>query len=171
MTSSEWPRPGQGRGGEQAMGDYGLAVEVRHEPGHVLVTVAGEVDIGTVDQLQEPLAALAASGRPLIIDLDLVTFIGAAGLRVLARAASQAAAHGASLHVVCARYQVRQLFAITGLDCQIPLARTVTEACQSLAAAWGHPRQRPPPARPPRGIRLAVTRTASAASTHDLPRK
>jgi hypothetical protein len=34
---------------------------------------------------------------------------------------------------VCARPQVRRLFAITGLDRQISLARTVTEACRSLA--------------------------------------
>jgi anti-sigma B factor antagonist len=134
MTSS-----GRGKGGEQAMNDYGLTVGVRQEPGHMLVTVAGEVDIATVPQLQERLAALAASGRPLIVDLDRVTFIDAAGLRVLAGAASRAAAHRASLHVVCARHQVRRLFAITGLDRQIPLARTVTEACQSLAAAWEIP--------------------------------
>jgi anti-sigma B factor antagonist len=118
------------------MDDYGLTVEVRQEPGHLLVTVAGEVDIATVPQLQERLAAPAASGRPLIVDLDRVTFIDAAGLGVLARAASRAAAHGASLHVVCARHQVRRLFTITGLDREIPLARTVAEACQNLGAAW-----------------------------------
>jgi hypothetical protein len=55
------------------MDDHGLTVEVRHEPDHVLVTVAGEVDIATVPQLQEPLASLAASGRPLIVDLLRVT--------------------------------------------------------------------------------------------------
>jgi anti-anti-sigma factor len=58
------------------MDDYGLTVEVRQEPGHVLVTVAGEVDIANVPQLQERLATPAASGRPLIVDLDRVTFIG-----------------------------------------------------------------------------------------------
>ena len=46
------------------MDDYGLTVEIRDEPGHVLITVAGEVDIATVPQLQERLAAPAASGRP-----------------------------------------------------------------------------------------------------------
>ena len=61
------------------MDNYGLTVEIRDEPGHVLITVAGEVDIATVPQLQERLAASAASGRPLIVDLDLVTFIDAAG--------------------------------------------------------------------------------------------
>jgi len=119
------------------MDDYGRTVEVRQEPGHTLATVAREVDIATVPQLQERLAAPAAAGRPLIIDLDRVTFIDAAGLGVLARAASRAAAHGSSLYVVCARHQVQRLFTITGLDRQIPLARTVTEARLNLGVAWG----------------------------------
>ena len=123
-----------GKVDQQAMDDYGLTVEVRHEPGHVLVTVAGEVDIATVPPLQEQLAALAARGRPLIVDLDRVTFIDASGLGVLARVASQARAQGASLHAVCARHLVRRLFAITGLDRQIPLARTVTDARRQAAS-------------------------------------
>jgi anti-sigma B factor antagonist len=114
------------------MDDHGLTVEVSNEPGHVLVTVAGEVDIATVAQLQERLAALAASEQPLIVDLDRVTFIDAAGLGVLASAASRAAQRGTSLQVVCARHQVRRLFAITGLDRQIPLTRTMTEVRDSL---------------------------------------
>jgi anti-sigma B factor antagonist len=114
------------------MDDYGLTVEVRHEPDHVLVTAAGEVDIATVPQLQERLSALAASGRPLIVDLLQVTFIDASGLGVLASVASRVRARGGSLHAVCIRYSVRRLFTITGLDRQIPLARTVTEARHSL---------------------------------------
>ncbi|MCW2931859.1 MAG: anti-sigma factor antagonist [Actinomycetia bacterium] len=102
----------------------------------MLVTVAGEVDIATVPQMQKRLAAATACGQPVIVDLDRVTFIDAAGLGVLAGAASRAAQHGASLHVACARHQVQRLFTITGLDRQIPLAHTVTEACQNLAAAW-----------------------------------
>jgi anti-sigma B factor antagonist len=80
------------------MDDYRPTVEVRREPGHMLAAVAGEVDIAAGPQLQERLAAPAATGRPLIIDLDRVTFIDAAGLRVLANAPSRAATHGASLH-------------------------------------------------------------------------
>ena len=125
-----------GKADQQAMDDCGLTIEVRHEPGHVLVTVAGEVDIATVPPLQAQLAPLAASGRPLIVNLDRVTFIDASGLGVLARVAGQARAQGASLHAVCARHLVRRLFAITGLDRQVPLARTVTDA-RGQAASLG----------------------------------
>ena len=68
-------------------------------------------------------------------DLDQVSFIDSAGLGALAGAARRAAAHGGSLHVVCARPRIRQLFRLTGLDSRIPLTRTLDGALESLAAA------------------------------------
>jgi anti-sigma B factor antagonist len=108
--------------------DDAVTVRVRHEPEYVLVTLAGEVDFATAGRLRERLFTLAATGRPLVADLDRVTFIDAAGLGVLAGAARQAAAHGASLRVVCARRQVRRLFSLTRLDQAVPLAASLAEA-------------------------------------------
>ena len=125
---------GRVKGSEQAMDDDTLAVQVRHQPGYSIVTVAGEVDIVTAPWLGERLAALAGTGRPVIADLGQVSFIDAAGLRVLAAAARQAAATGGSLHVVSDRYVIWRLFTITGLDRQIPLARTRAEAPAALRA-------------------------------------
>ena len=107
-----------------------LTVRVRHEPGYVLVTVAGEVDFASAAGLRERLVTLAASGRPLVVDLDRVSFIDAAGLGALAGVARRAAVHGTSLQVVCARRQTRRLFGITELDRVIPLASTLAEALQ-----------------------------------------
>jgi anti-sigma B factor antagonist len=112
--------------------DKALTIQARREPGYVLVTVAGEVDIATVARLRERLVALAAGGLPLVADLDQVSFIDATGLGALAGAARRAAAHGASLHVVCARPQTRRLFRVTGLDRQIPLVRDLAEALRAL---------------------------------------
>jgi anti-sigma B factor antagonist len=112
--------------------DKALTIQARREPGYVVVTVAGEVDIATVARLRERLAALAAGGLPLVADLDQVSFIDATGLGALAGAARRAAAHGASLHVVCARPQTRRLFRVTGLDRQIPLVRDLAEALRAL---------------------------------------
>ena len=111
-----------------------LLVRVWPQPGHVLVTMAGEIDIATAPQLRGRLGPLAAGGRPVIVDLTEVTFIDAAGLRVLAGAARQAVG-GGSLHVVAARYQVRRIFALTGLDRHIPLARSLAGALASCAPA------------------------------------
>ena len=106
------------------------AIRVRYEPGYVLVALAGEIDVAAVASLSERLFALAASGRPMVADLDRVSFIDAAGLGVLVGASRRAAAHGSSLHVVCARRQTRRLFRLTKLDRVIPLAGTITEALQ-----------------------------------------
>jgi anti-sigma B factor antagonist len=112
-----------------------LAIGVRHEPGYVILTAAGEIGIFTVARLRDQLFTLAGEGRPLIADLDQVTFLGAAGLGALAGAARRAAARGASLYVVCARPQTRQLLQLTGLDRTLRLARTRAEAIQALPAA------------------------------------
>jgi anti-sigma B factor antagonist len=112
-----------------------LTIRVRRDRGYAIVAVAGEVDIATVTRLRERLFELAASGRPLVVDLDQVRFIDSAGLAALVGAARRAAAHGASLQAVCARPRTRKLFRLTGLDGQIPLARTLDGALESLAAA------------------------------------
>ena len=113
--------------------DQKPAVRVRFEPGYVLVTVAGEVDFATAPGLRERLFALARAGRPLVADLDGVSFIDAAGLGVLAGAARRATAHGASLYVVCARRRTRRLFRLTGLDRAMPLAGSLAEVLQVLS--------------------------------------
>ena len=117
-----------------------LTIRVRREQGYAIVAVAGEVDIATVTQLRERLFELAASGRPLVVDLDQVRFIDSAGLAALASAARRAAAHGTGLQAVCARPRIRQLFRLIGLDSQVPLACTLDRALESLAAP------QPPPA-------------------------
>jgi anti-sigma B factor antagonist len=111
-----------------------MTIRARREPGYVVVTVAGEVDIATVARLRERLSALAVSGVPLVADLDQVSFIDATGLGALARAARDAAAQGVSLYVVCDRPQTRRLFRVTGLDREIPLARDLAEVIHTLEA-------------------------------------
>ena len=117
--------------------DDELTIRVRHKPKYVFVAVAGEIDIATVAQLRERLWPLAASGRPLVADLNQVSFIDAAGLGALVGMARLAAEQGASLQVVCARERIRKMFRLTGLDRSIPLARTLAEALQVLAASPG----------------------------------
>ena len=112
--------------------DQPLAIRAEHQRGHTIVTVAGDIDTITAPRLRECLHKLAACGRPLVVDMDAVTFLGAAGLGVLATAASRAVAHGGWLQVACGRYQIRRLFLLTGLHHQISLSHTVAEALAAL---------------------------------------
>lgn len=109
-----------------------LTVLVRHRPRYVLVTVAGEIDLSTVPRLRGQLADLANDGDHVVVDLERVRFIDAAGLGVLARAATEADAHGGSLRVVTSRPRIRRLFSICGLDRHVRLAWTAAEAASDL---------------------------------------
>ena len=119
--------------------DEALTVKVRHEQGCAIVTAAGEIDISTVTLLRERLFEVAASGAPLVVDLERVSFIDSVGLATLVGAAKRAAAHGGSLQVACALPKIRQLVRLTGLDCRIPLARTLDEALEFQAASSTNP--------------------------------
>jgi anti-sigma B factor antagonist len=114
--------------------DEALTVKVRHEQGCAIVTAAGEIDISTVTPLRERLFEVAASGAPLVVDLEQVSFIDSVGLATLVGAAKRAEAHGGSLQVACALPKIRQLVRLTGLDRRIPLARTLDEALEFRAA-------------------------------------
>jgi anti-sigma B factor antagonist len=119
--------------GRLVMGDA-LTITVRRERGVVIAAVTGDIDISTVTRLRERLFELADSGGTLIVDLNRVTFIDSAGLGALVGAARRAAAHGGSLHAVCARPQTRKLLWRTGVDRRIPLAATVDGALMFLAS-------------------------------------
>jgi anti-sigma B factor antagonist len=119
------------------MYDAALAMQVRHRPGYTVIAIAGEIDITTAPQLRKRLTALASSGRPVIADLNQVSFLDAAGLRVFAAAARQATASGGSLHIVSARHQIRRILACTGMDQHLSLACTQAEALASLPVGRG----------------------------------
>jgi anti-sigma B factor antagonist len=111
-----------------------LTIAVRRERGAVITAVTGEIDISTVHRLRERLSEIAGHGGTLIVDLNRVTFIDSAGLGALVGAARRAAAHGGSLHAVCARPQTRKLLWLTGVERRIPLAATVDGALMFLAS-------------------------------------
>jgi anti-anti-sigma regulatory factor len=60
--------------------------------------------------------------------------IDSAGLSAPVGTVKRAEAHGGSLHVVCARPKIRKAFRLTGLESRIPLALTLDEAQQAMAA-------------------------------------
>ena len=60
-----------------------LTIEVRDEQGYAIVAAVGEIDISTVTRLRERLFELAVTGRPLVVDLEQVSFLDSSGLAAL----------------------------------------------------------------------------------------
>ena len=112
-----------------------LDIVVRRERGFVVVKATGVIDISTVSRLRERLFEVADAGRPLIVDLQQITFIDSAGLGALIGAARRAEEHGGTLHAVCARPHTRKLLWLTGVDRRIPLSSSLDGAVASIAAS------------------------------------
>ena len=106
----------------------------------VILSVTGEVDIATTDQLSEALdAALRPRTEGLVCDLSGVSFLGAAGLTVLLVARRRAIACHAWFDLVCPQPLARRVIALVGLDAVFSLHDRVAEAAAAQAR-----RERPP---------------------------
>jgi anti-anti-sigma factor len=51
-----------------------------------VLTIEGDIDLATVDQLHEELDRVLAADTDVVVDLERVTFLGVAGVRVFLRA-------------------------------------------------------------------------------------
>ncbi len=93
-----------------------LKIRLEPDPQGVCITLAGEVDLATVPELDRLLDDLADSehGR-LLIDLTSVEFMDSTGLVSIIRALRAADTNGHRLTVRGSSPQVQRLFELTGL--------------------------------------------------------
>lgn len=103
-----------------------------------VISIRGELDLGTAPELEGPLADAVASGdAPLLVDLSECEFIDSTGIALIVRAWQQldrgAVGEGEGRVVLCSdNDQVRRVLEITGLELSIPIHRTRDEALAAL---------------------------------------
>jgi anti-sigma B factor antagonist len=91
-------------------GGQGQLAWSAYTDGHlVVVTLDGELDLGTQPDLARQLDPLAEAGRHLILDLGALTFCDCTGLNLFLRWQRQTAAAGGALQVVGATSRFRRL--------------------------------------------------------------
>ncbi len=89
------------------------------------VRVAGEVDLVTSVALRDELLGTVASSRGgVVVDLQGVQFIDAAGISALVAAANKARGQGGRLVVQNPSAAVERIFDIVDLDGALPIVRT-----------------------------------------------
>ncbi len=94
-----------------------LEAEIKSVGTHALVALAGEVDVSTVGQLYEQLAALQRDDvRHLVLNMSEVTFVDSAGLSVLVTLHKRMESVNGELIIFSPSAQLRRLFQLTGLD-------------------------------------------------------
>ncbi|WP_051367888.1 STAS domain-containing protein [Hamadaea tsunoensis] len=85
------------------------------EPEHVLVTVRGDVDLTTADQLGRQLEAAAEEDRDVVVDLAGVTFLDSTGVRTLVDAYRAGRRRGLFVSISGARDWVARMLEVTGV--------------------------------------------------------
>ena len=81
----------------------------------VRVRPVGEVDLATVDVVEEQLSDLKAAGvTALTLDLRAVRFLDSSGLRMMLRWNAEARADGFAFQLIEGPSAVRRLFDLTG---------------------------------------------------------
>ena len=93
-------------------------VHVRAEPRGTVLTISGELDVASSQELEHELARLHEVSL-VVIDLRGLTFVDSTGLGVLVRAHQRAQERGCRLALVRGNGQVTRLLNLTGLDEQL----------------------------------------------------
>ena len=108
-------------GDSEALSRVPAPFEVSVEPSdaEILVRVAGEIDIATVDQLRGVL--LRYSDRDVVIDMARVTFMDTAALRLLIEQHRRGEQDGWRLVIADPHDRARELLEIAGLTSQLAM--------------------------------------------------
>jgi anti-sigma B factor antagonist len=98
-----------------------------------VVSVGGEIDLGTAGELGDHLlTATRHAGPDLVLDLTDVSFMDSTGLKVLLAAHKRVQLVGGHLALAAAGRSVRKVLTVTGLDQTFLVAETVDEAVAAL---------------------------------------
>jgi anti-sigma B factor antagonist len=96
-----------------------LEVDLEARAGEVWVLPRGELDVGTVDELERAMSiALASEAERVVVDLRGLAFIDSTGLRVIASACS--GPEGARVSLVPGNEAVQGVFNVSGLAAELP---------------------------------------------------
>lgn len=122
-----------GQNGEQA-GD----IDIReHQPGMMVVSLNGEVDIMRSPDLQTALqdAINRIKGKgAVVVDLSGVTYMDSSGVATLVRGLQLSRKKDVGLVLCALQDRVRSIFEIARLDTVFPMAATLEEAIDAASA-------------------------------------
>jgi anti-sigma B factor antagonist len=105
-----------------------LNLSVWHHGDRATIQIGGEIDLATCPQLQALLVELVDRGcHQLIVDLERVSFLDCAGIRVLVDTLRRVQEHGGSLRLVRPTRLVERVLVLTGMTTVFPIDTSLGE--------------------------------------------
>jgi anti-sigma B factor antagonist len=108
--------------------DDSLTLHVEDTDDAVTIYMVGECDIDTVPMLMEELTKALQSGRNVILDVHLLTYMDSTGISAIASAHESLADQRASLRVAGAHGIFSKVVKLTRLDQIVDFYETVEDA-------------------------------------------
>jgi anti-anti-sigma factor len=102
----------------------GFRIEEDRRDGTVVLRLHGDLDLASADAVALRLDTLAASGDPVVLDVDRLSFMDSSGLRVVLQAAETSRTSDWSFSLTAGSEQVRNLFASAGVTDRLPIVPT-----------------------------------------------
>lgn len=99
------------------------SVEVRQEPGTLILRLCGELDMASRDLIEPAVMAAIPSAYAVVLDLRDLTFCDSTGVAMFVAANEKAKAAGTTLTVANLQPSVSRVFEIMGMQ-------TVLNICQ-----------------------------------------
>jgi len=112
------------------------ARRTRYRDDLYVVTIAGELDLKTAPELSR---VMHGDLPPVLVaDLTRVTFLSAAGLRVLVETAERAGSAGCTLGLVADGPLALRVLRMSGVAASIPTFESLSDALRELAPKADH---------------------------------
>lgn len=99
----------------------------RRERGATVVALSGELDFGTVGQVQTRLAELRDEGAPTVLDLDRLTFMDSTGIRLVLTACEDAQRRDWSFRVTRGSERVQRVLEAAQVIDRLPYDEPAAE--------------------------------------------
>jgi anti-sigma B factor antagonist len=96
-------------------------VEERRHGDTVVLTLHGDLDLKSAEEVAARLDALRAAGEPALLDLDELDFMDSSGLRMVLDAAEASDADGWRFSLTHGPDQVQRLFESTCVTDRLPI--------------------------------------------------
>src|SRR5688572_16880601 len=93
-----------------------LEVTAEQRDGHVVVHLAGDLDVATAPRVRAALLEALVGSPNVVVECAALDFLDSTGLGVLIAARTRARTAGGSLLLTGVRPQLERLLAVTGVD-------------------------------------------------------
>jgi anti-anti-sigma factor len=101
-------------------------LEYRAFDAGTVFAIVGELDLGTVGQLERALTGTCRRADSVTVDLRRVGFIDCVGLRALLELSAEGDKHGCRVEFIQGPQPVARLFELTGTDQQLAFVPAVS---------------------------------------------